>query len=222
MCLLVGPRGLWQGEGFPHSCHPASWHLWPSGSTAGSYPSGHGSQGQDEVHHWVSCRGLTNDSVSWCQFTNRNRINNWLSMLPKSTFWCNTHSAALVIHQPSVKATTVTQTCQNFRANSSNLSSLTVADLSGQSTLIKLIFPIISKYLCFHTVVQNIQKCYHVYILNLFTHFVVSSAHRLLHDKIILIHVFFCFVLLYFIFNALSLLSSVMGPIWWISPLWRM
>lgn len=53
LCASAGSPSLWQRKGFSHSCHPASWHLWTTWSTVGSYLSGHSSQGQDEIHHWV-------------------------------------------------------------------------------------------------------------------------------------------------------------------------
>lgn len=53
LCASAGSPSLWQRKGFSHSCHPASWHLWTTWSTVGSNLSGHSSQGQDEVHHWV-------------------------------------------------------------------------------------------------------------------------------------------------------------------------
>lgn len=53
LCASAGSPSLWQRKGFSHSRHPASWHLWTTWSTVGSYLSGHSSQRQDEVHHWV-------------------------------------------------------------------------------------------------------------------------------------------------------------------------
>lgn len=53
LCASAGSTSLWQRKGFSDRGHPASWHLWTTWSTVGSYLSGHGSQGQDEVHHWV-------------------------------------------------------------------------------------------------------------------------------------------------------------------------